>query len=74
MELLLEGLNRQRVRQFGDEAPEDLSDVMDEETYDKSNRYTLTKSRFSSVQLCVDGVVLAAVLLAIAACYLQLVV
>ena len=63
MELLLEGLNRQRVRQFGDEAPEDLSDVMDAETYDKSNRYTLTKSRFSSVHLCVDGVVLAAVLL-----------
>ena len=48
MGCLLEALNRQRVRQFGHEAPEDLSDVMDAETYAKSNRYTLTKSRFSS--------------------------
>lgn len=63
MELLLEGLNRQRVRQSGEEAPEGLSDVMDAETYAKSNRYTLAKSRFSSLQLCVDGLVLAAVLL-----------
>ena len=63
MELLLEGLNRQRVRQSGEEAPEGLSGVMDAETYAKSNRYTLAKSRFSSLQLCVDGLVLAAVLL-----------
>ncbi len=63
MGCLLEALNRQRVRQFGHEAPEDLSDVMDAETYAKSNRYTLTKSRFSSFQMCVDGLALSAVLL-----------
>ena len=63
MELILESLNRQRVLKFGDEAPEGLEDVMDAETYANSNRYTLAKSRFSSLQLCVDGVVLAIVLL-----------
>jgi len=63
MELLLEALNRQRAKLSGDEAPEGLGDVMDTETYAKSNRYTVAKSRFSSLQLCVDGLVLAVVLL-----------
>jgi STE24 endopeptidase len=63
MELLLEALNRQRAKLSGDEAPEGLGAVMDTDTFAKSNRYTLTKSRFSSLQLCADGLVLAVVLL-----------
>lgn len=63
MELLLEKLNRGHVLKFADKAPEGLGGIMDDETYAKSNRYTLAKSRFGSLELIFAAVVLAIVIL-----------
>ncbi|MBT6769054.1 MAG: M48 family peptidase, partial [Opitutales bacterium] len=62
-ELLLEKLNRGQVIQFSDKAPEGLNGIMDDETYAKSNLYTLAKSRFGSIELLFDAVILAVVIL-----------
>jgi STE24 endopeptidase len=62
-ELVLEAVNRSHVLKFSDQAPEGLGDVMDAETYAKSNEYTLAKSRFGSVVLVFDAAVLAVVVL-----------
>ncbi|MDG2255756.1 MAG: M48 family metallopeptidase [Opitutaceae bacterium] len=62
-ELLLEKLNRGQVLQFSEKAPEGLNGIMDDETYTKSNLYTLAKSRFGSIELLFDAVILAVVIL-----------
>lgn len=62
-ELILEALNRGHVLKFAGSAPEELQDVMDAETYDKSNRYTLAKSRFGSFELLFDAAIIAIVVL-----------
>ncbi len=62
-ELLLESLNRGHVLKFADKAPEGLDEVMDEETYAKSSRYTLAKSKFGSLELVFDAAILAIVVL-----------
>lgn len=62
-ELVLESVNRGHVLKFSKEAPEGLGDVMDADTYTKSNEYTLAKSRFGSMVLVFDAVVLAVVVL-----------
>ena len=62
-ELVLEAVNRSHVLKFSDQAPEGLGDVMDAETYAKSNEYTLAKSRFGSIVLVFDAAVLALVVL-----------
>ncbi len=62
-ELTLEALNRGHVLKFAGKAPAGLDDVMDAETYDKSNRYTLAKSRFGSIELVFDALILGAVVL-----------
>ena len=62
-ELVLETINRSHVLKFSDQAPEGLGDVMDAETYAKSNEYTLAKSRFGSIVLVFDAAVLALVVL-----------
>ena len=63
MELWLEKLNRSQTVKFAKEIPEGLQGVMDEETYSKSNEYTLAKSRFGSLELVFDALVLAIVIL-----------
>ncbi len=63
MELLLEALNRSYVRARMGKLPEGLEGVMDEETYAKSNEYTLAKSRFGAWEMIFDAVVLAAVII-----------
>lgn len=62
-ELFLEKLNRGQVLKFADKAPEGLDGIMDAETYAKSNRYTLAKSRFGSLELVFDAIILAVVIL-----------
>lgn len=62
-ELALEAVNRSHVLKHSGKAPEGLGDVMDAETYAKSNEYTLAKSRFASIELVFDGVILAIVVL-----------
>ena len=63
MELWLEKLNRGQTIRHANAIPEALQGVMDEETYGKSNEYTLAKSRFGSIELLFDAVVLAVVIL-----------
>lgn len=63
MSLLLEFLNRSHVQANSGKAPEGLDGVMDDETYAKSNEYTLAKSRFGSWEMLFDAGVLAAVIL-----------
>lgn len=62
-ELVLETINRGHVRKFGEKAPEGLDGIMDAETYAKSNQYTLAKSRFGSLVLVFDALILAIVVL-----------
>lgn len=63
MELWLEKLNRGQTIKFANAIPAALKGVMDEETYSKSNDYTLAKSRFGSIELVFDAVVLSIVIL-----------
>ncbi len=63
MELLLEALNRSHVRQHADQAPDALKDVMDAETFSKSNKYTLAKSRLGSFELLYDAIIVGVVIL-----------
>lgn len=60
-QLGLEALNRAEVRRRAGAVPEPLTGVMDAATYARSAEYTLAKSRFGSVELVFDAVVLAAV-------------
>lgn len=61
-ELTLEALNRRHVRAHP-QAPAALREVMDQPTYEKARRYTLTKSRFGSWELAFDAAILAIVVL-----------
>ncbi|MFZ5495251.1 MAG: M48 family metallopeptidase [Verrucomicrobiota bacterium] len=61
-QLGLEALNRAEVRRNAGALPSALEGVMDAATYAKSADYTLAKSRFASVELLYDAVVLVAVL------------
>ncbi len=63
MELLLESLNRSHVKARAGSIPEGLDGVMDEETYAKSNDYTVAKSRFGSWEMVFDAVLLAVIIL-----------
>ncbi|MCH6258829.1 M48 family metallopeptidase [Puniceicoccaceae bacterium K14] len=63
-ELLLEFLNRSQVRKYSDGLPQALEGVMDDETFAKSNKYTLAKSKFGSWEMLFDAAVLAVVILA----------
>ncbi len=60
-QLGLEALNRAEARRRAGAVPAALAGVMDAPTYARSIDYTLAKSRFASVELVCDAVVLAAV-------------
>ncbi len=62
-ELALEFLNRAYVSGRTGALPESLEGVMSAENFAKSNEYTLVKSRFGSLELVFDAVVVAAVVL-----------
>jgi STE24 endopeptidase len=55
-------LNRQHVRQHAAAVPEAFRGIIDEETYNKSVRYTLAKSRFGQVEEVYGTIVLLIVL------------
>lgn len=61
-QLGLEALNRGEVRRHAGAQPEALKGIMDAATYAKSVDYTLAKSRFASLELVYDAVVLALVI------------
>ncbi|MDQ8203070.1 M48 family metallopeptidase [Pelagicoccus sp. SDUM812003] len=62
-ELVLEALNRAHVAKRSSKLPAELEGVMSEENFNKSNRYTLAKSRFGSWELLFDALVVAAIVL-----------
>jgi len=55
-------LNRQHVQQHATAVPEAFRGIIDEETYNKSVRYTLAKSRFGQVEEVYGTIVLLVVL------------
>ncbi|HEY9508909.1 MAG TPA: M48 family metallopeptidase [Verrucomicrobiae bacterium] len=55
-------LNRQHVRQHAAAVPDAFRGIIDEETYNKSVRYTLAKSRFGQVEEVYGTIVLLIVL------------
>jgi STE24 endopeptidase len=61
-QLLLEALNRSETRLHAGVLPGAFTGIMDEATFAKAADYTLAKSRFSSLELIYDAIVLAAVL------------
>ncbi|MBP6864833.1 MAG: M48 family metallopeptidase [Candidatus Didemnitutus sp.] len=61
-QLLLEALNRSETRLHAGVLPAAFSGIMDEATYAKSADYTLAKSRFASLELVYDALVLAGLL------------
>ena len=58
-QLGLEALNRSEVRRRAGALPPALTGVMDEATFAKAADYTLAKSRFGSLEMCYEAVVLA---------------
>lgn len=62
-ELILERLNRSEVERRGPELPAAFEGVMSQENFEKSNRYTLAKSRFGAIELVYDAVIVAAIVL-----------
>jgi STE24 endopeptidase len=58
--LVLSALNRAEVRRHAAAAPPAVAAIMDAETYAKSARYTLEKSRFGALTEVFDALVLAA--------------
>lgn len=62
-ELILEALNRAHVARHSDRIPQALEGVMGEESFRKANEYTLAKSRFGTLELVFDAVLLAVVIL-----------
>jgi STE24 endopeptidase len=62
-QLALEWLNRAESRLHGGVLPGAMTGIMDEATFAKSTEYTLAKSRFASVEMIYDSLVLLGVLL-----------
>ena len=48
-ELWLDHLNTRHVKKHANSIPEPFKEIMDEQTYQKSVRYTLAKARFSTM-------------------------
>lgn len=61
-ELVLDILNRNKVQAHAAAIPEAYRDVMDDETYQKSVNYTLTKNGFGMIETIYDAVWLAIIL------------
>jgi STE24 endopeptidase len=61
-QLWLARLNQVHVRAHANAVPAAFKDVMDAPTYDKSVRYTLTKGRFSQIEMTYDVAVLVIIL------------
>lgn len=61
-ELLLSALNRAEVRRHAGAPPPTAAAIMDKDTYDKSTRYTLAKSKFGAFTEVFDTGVLMLVL------------
>lgn len=64
VQMVLDALNRKEVLKHAGQIPSEFADLMDAETYQKSVRYTLTKNRFSMIEMTFDLVVIVAVLAA----------
>lgn len=62
-ELVLDALNRSQVAKNASSLPAALDGIMSEEKFAEANAYTLAKSKFGTVGLLLDGVLLAVVLL-----------
>lgn len=62
-ELVLDALNRSYVNKRAGTMPPEFEGVMSEENYEKSTRYTLVNSRFGSLSLVFDAVIVAVVVL-----------
>lgn len=62
-ELVLEALNRRQVAINATSLPAALDGIMSKEKFAKANDYTLTKSRFGTLSLLLDAIVLAIVIL-----------
>lgn len=62
-ELVLEALNRRQVASNATSLPAELDGIMSKEKFAKANDYTLTKSRFGTLSLLLDALVLLAVIL-----------
>jgi STE24 endopeptidase len=60
-QLGLEALNRAEVRRRAGQLPAALNGVMDEATFAKAADYTLAKSRFGSIEMVYEAIVLAVV-------------
>ena len=60
-ELILSALNRAEVQRHAETPPPAVAAIMDVETYRKSVRYTLAKSRFGAITSVFDTLVLAMV-------------
>ncbi|MBK1877717.1 M48 family metallopeptidase [Pelagicoccus mobilis] len=62
-ELVLDALNRSQVAKNANSLPSELDGIMSAEKFAKANDYTVTKSRFGTIGLLLDAVILAAVIL-----------
>lgn len=62
-QLLLEWLNRAESRLHAGVLPGAMTGIMDETTFAQATEYTLAKSRFASLEMIYDSLVLAGVLL-----------
>ncbi|MBC2607467.1 M48 family metallopeptidase [Pelagicoccus albus] len=62
-ELVLDALNRSQVLKNSESLPAGLEGVMSEEKFQQANAYTLEKSRFGTLGLLLDAVLLLAVIL-----------
>lgn len=62
-ELVLDALNRSQLAKNAQSLPAALEGIMSEEKFAQANEYTLTKSRFGTIGLLLDAVVLVVVIL-----------
>jgi len=62
-ELTLDALNRSQVAKNSKSIPSALSGIMSEEKFAQANEYTLSKSKFGTIGLLLDAIVLALVIL-----------